>query len=262
MVRYIHQIDPYKHNIVIHTYPNQQDKVYTPLLGNNSLLTGASLQNHWNATHQRTLKWVQESAAAGRPWVVANDEQGNAGLGVPPDPGYDGFDGMAKQPNGEEYNLHDIRKAVLWGNIMAGGAGVEYYFGYQLPQNDLVAEDFRSRDRSWDFCRIAINFFHDNRIPFWNMSNANSLIGNDGNSNGKYCLTDHDNIYLVYLSSGGTTDLDLSSVSGQFSVMWFNPRTGGDTLRGSVRRVQGGEVVSIGMPPSQGDEDWLAIIRK
>ena len=34
---------------------------------------------------------------------------------------------------------------------MAGGAGVEYYFGYSLPENDLLCEDFRSRDRSWDF---------------------------------------------------------------------------------------------------------------
>ena len=26
---------------------------------------------------------------------------------------------------------------------MGGGAGVEYYFGYQLAENDLVAEDWR-----------------------------------------------------------------------------------------------------------------------
>ena len=49
MVRYLHDTDPYRHLIVIHTFPNQQDKVYTPLLGNQSELTGASLQNGWNA---------------------------------------------------------------------------------------------------------------------------------------------------------------------------------------------------------------------
>ena len=42
---------------------------------------------------------------------------------------------------------------------MAGGAGVEYYFGYWLPENDLVAENFRSRDKSWDYGRIALDFF-------------------------------------------------------------------------------------------------------
>jgi len=145
MIRYIHETDPWKHNIVIHTFPNQQDKVYQALLGEQSLLTGASLQNSWSAAHQRTLKWVQESAKAGRPWVVCNDEQNPASDGVPPDPGYRGHDGFAEQA-GRKYDLHDIRKLCLWGTLMAGGAGVEYYFGYRLPENDLVCEDFRSRD--------------------------------------------------------------------------------------------------------------------
>ena len=30
MAKYIKDIDPYDHNIVVHTYPNQQDKVYRP----------------------------------------------------------------------------------------------------------------------------------------------------------------------------------------------------------------------------------------
>ena len=36
-------IDPYDHNIVVHTFPGQQDKVYSALLGDKSLLAGASL---------------------------------------------------------------------------------------------------------------------------------------------------------------------------------------------------------------------------
>jgi len=63
-----------------------QERVYEPLLGDQSALTGASLQNAWNETHERTHKWVTASAAAGRPWVVANDEQGSARTGGPPDP--------------------------------------------------------------------------------------------------------------------------------------------------------------------------------
>ena len=59
---------------------------------------GASLQNDWNEVHARTLKWLAESRKAGRPWVVANDEQGTRRLGVPPDPGYKGFAG--KDPAG------------------------------------------------------------------------------------------------------------------------------------------------------------------
>ena len=73
--------------VFAHTFPDQQDKVYPPLLGDRSQLTGASLQNSWSQAHQRTLKWVTESTQAGKPWVVANDEQNPASMGVPPDPG-------------------------------------------------------------------------------------------------------------------------------------------------------------------------------
>ncbi len=261
MVRYLHDTDPYKHNIVIHTFPDQQDKVYTALLGDQSLLTGASLQNSWNQAHQRTLQWVTESEKSGRLWVVANDEQGPASDGVPADPGYQGNDGTAEL-NGKKYTLHDVRKLCLWGTLMAGGAGVEYYFGYKLPENDLVCEDFRSRDRSWDYCRIALEFFPANKIPFWQMKNADELVGNAQHDNSKFCFAKSGEVYLVYLPDGGTSTLNLSAATGDFKVAWFNPRTGGALAAGSVASVAGGGVVELGMPPAEGTEDWLAVVRR
>ena len=59
------------------------------------------------------------------------------------------------------YDEHAVRRQTLWGTLMGGGAGVEYYFGYQFVENDLVCEDWRSRDRSWDYCRIALEFFEE-----------------------------------------------------------------------------------------------------
>ncbi len=263
MARYIRDTDPYDHPIVVHTYPNRQDQVYTQLLGDQSVLTGASLQNGWHETHVRTLRWVTESARAGRPWVVANDEQGPSNFGVPPDPGYAGFKGKAGERDGTGgYDLNDIRKAVLWGNLMAGGAGVEYYFGYQLPQNDLGCQDFRSRDRSWDYCRIALEFFRDFKIPFWEMANADALTGNTRNDNTRYCLAKSGEVYLVYLPGGGSGELDLGGIRGEFTVRWFNPRKGGPLLRGSVRSVKGGGKILLGEPPSEEREDWLAVVRR
>lgn len=263
MIQYIWEMDPYKHHIVIHTFPNWQDRVYSELLGDKSLLTGASLQNGWREVHQRTLQWVQASAKAGRPWVVANDEQGPADLGVPPDPGYQGFDGVARSgPEDTGYTLHDIRKYTLWGNLMAGGAGVEYYFGYKLPQNDLTCEDYRSRDRSWDYCRIALEFFSRFNIPFWNMTNANALVGNEKNDNTRYCLAAPGEIYVVYLPTGGTCELDLSKASGTFSVRWYDPRRGGDLQEGSVKEVSAGKKVGLGRPPAEENEDWVILVRK
>ncbi|MEM9157756.1 MAG: DUF5060 domain-containing protein [Verrucomicrobiota bacterium] len=261
MAEYILNVDPYDHNIVIHSFPSQQEEVYRRLLGSQSVLTGASLQNSWNAAHRQTLRWVEASRAAGKPWVVANDEQNPAGLGVPPDPGYKGFDGKAGD-KGKTYDLHDIRKYTLWGNLMAGGAGVEYYFGYRMLENDLKAEDFRSRDRSWEYCGIALDFFRDNGIPFHRMRNLNPLIGNDNRNNSKYCLAKEGEIYLIYLPNGGSADLDLSKDESKFSVSWFNPREGGKLQKGSTKSVKGGKKVNLGKPPADPSEDWVVLLRK
>jgi hypothetical protein len=213
MAAYFDETDTYKHNIVMHTFPDQQDKVYTPLLGNNSKLTGLSLQNEWNVVHKRTLKWISESEKAGKPWVIANDEQGPAELGVPPDPGFGNY---AKNKG---YDLHDIRKQVLWGNIMAGGAGVEYYFGNVPPENDMLCENYRSRDKSWDYCRIALDFFKTYKIPFWEMINNNKLINNLDDNKDKFCLAKDGEVYLVYLAYTQVTKLDFSHVQDRKSVV-------------------------------------------
>ena len=257
MAEYFTGHDPYHHNIVLHTFPNEQDKKYTPLLGSGSDLTGVSLQNEWNVVFRQTLKWVAKSDSAGRPWVVANDEQGSAARGVPPDPGYNGFDASKVG-----YTIDDIRKQTLWGNIMAGGAGVEYYFGYRFPENDLLLQDFRSRDKSWDFCRIAVDFLSRYKIPLPDMHNADALIGNTDMNKEKHCLANEGEIYLVYLAYTETTSLDLTGVSGSFSVDWFNPATGGELQKGSVRKVKGGRQVDLGIAPASQYDDWVILVRK
>ncbi|MBL9199752.1 MAG: DUF5060 domain-containing protein [Opitutaceae bacterium] len=257
MAQFIHDTDPYRHLIVIHSFPNQQDEVYQALLGKQSVLTGASTQNSWKAAHQWTLKWVRASAAAGRPWVVCNDEQNPANQGVPPDPGYKGFAGLNAVGRPVGYDLHDIRKHTLWGTFMAGGAGVEYYFGYQLPENDLLLEDFRSRDQSWDYCRIALDFFRGQKIPLDRMTNADELVGNVAQDNSVYCLAQPGALYLVYLPTGGATSLDLTKASGEFSLSWFNPREGG-ALK-AAGKIRGGAAVTLTAP---GADDWLAVVRR
>jgi hypothetical protein len=263
MAMNLRDVDPYGgHHIVVHTFPNAQESIYPALLGDRSPFTGASLQMAWNTVHERTLRWVMASAQSNKPWVVANDEQGPASLGVPPDPGYAGYAGKDAQGRDVGYTLHDIRKHTLWGNLMAGGGGVEYYFGYALPENDLVAENFRSRDKSWEYGRIAIEFFHSQKIPFWEMKSADELVGNDQHDNSRYGFAKANELYLVYLPAGDTTQLDLSNASGQFTVSWFDPRNGGPLKKGSVSTVKAGANVSLGTPPENTTEDWLIVVRR
>ncbi|MEO1235757.1 MAG: DUF5060 domain-containing protein [Planctomycetota bacterium] len=267
MAGFIRETDPYDHLVVVQTFPHQQDKYYRPLLGDPDVLTGVALQNDWDKSHQQTLLWVTESAKAGEPWVVCNDEQNHWRFGTPPDTGYPGYDGNDNDGNPVGYDEHDIRKHTLWGNLMAGGGGVEYYFGWELPQGDLFVDDWRSRANSWTFGRLAVDFFHDHAVPFPAMTNRNDLVGNYGNANGLFCLAPRDRStaapYVVYTADASQeVRLNLAEYrqGHAYSVRWFNPREGGPLVEGSVPEIVAGRVSSLGSPPSDADEDWAILI--
>jgi len=267
MAGFIRQTDPYGHIIVLHTYPNRHDSVYGPLLGDPEVLTGLSIQNSdVSTTHAEAVRWVTRSEESGHPWVVAHDEAGNAATGTPADPGYPGMkEAVAALELDEDSpklpTIDEIRGEVLWGNLMGGGAGVEYYFGYQLPENDLGAQDWRSRELTWDYSRFALAFFHDHEIPFWEMKNADALVGNKLHDNSVYCFAKPGKIYVVYLPAAGSASLDLTGVEGKFKVKWYNPRTGGELLNGSIAEVQGGATVDLGVPPADLEKDWVALLK-
>ncbi|MEM9445873.1 MAG: DUF5060 domain-containing protein [Verrucomicrobiota bacterium] len=246
--QYFYETDPYHHHLVLHTYPNQKNKIYPALVGDASKFTGASLQTNkpnFSMVFRDVKKWVNQSAASGKPWVVACDEPGDAKL--------------ALRPDADKAHSHtDGRKNALWGTIMAGGAGVEFYFGYQAAHSDLSCQDFRSRDRFWDYCRYLLTFFKDNQIPFQDMRNQDSLSSNAKS----WCLAKPDDNYVIYLKEGGTTSLDLSGCQGTYDVKWFDPRNGGSLLEGSVPSIEGGDKRLLGNPPDSLDQDWAILIRK
>jgi|GEM_PF-559798 len=252
MAAYVKAIDPYDHHIVIHSTRTTQNYInrYTGLLGDNSELTGASMQINYDEVHKTTKIWRNNSIQSGKKWVITNDEQAS---GVPPD------NHVPVQERDLDYPQSDIRKYTLWGNLMAGGSGVEYYFGYQWTDcSDLTCQDFSFYDNLWDETRYALTFFRDN-LPFWEMENYNELIGNNNDDNSKYCLAKPNEVYVIYFSDASNTGtIDLSNVTETSNLRWFNPRNG--LFEGNSKELTPSGTTSIGLPPNDVDEDWVALI--
>jgi hypothetical protein len=93
--------DPYQHLVVAHTGANSI--LYEDLL-NYPGFDSPSLQTRPNNVFENTLRWVTESTTSSRMWVVTNDEQNPAKVGVLPD--------------SVDRNHDIIRIDALWGNIM------------------------------------------------------------------------------------------------------------------------------------------------
>jgi CubicO group peptidase (beta-lactamase class C family) len=241
-------LDPYRHLIVIHNdhwHPKNVRETFDPLLGF-APITGTALQDfHWNDVYSHVRHYVRASAAAGHPWVVAADELGGAPLGTLPD---------ADDP------AHDRPRVFgLWGTLMAGGAGVEWYFGWQnnSPHSDLSVEDWRTRERMYRQTRLALEFFH-RHLPFDRMQPMDGIAVGHGVS----CLAAPGEVYLFHLPNGGATRFDLGHDPGLYEVRWFDPRQGGDLREGSVRRVRGPGIAWTGEPPSDADRDWAVLVRR
>ena len=211
VAEYIKDLDPYQHHRVIHTFPDKDDR-YGELIGDQSVLTGASLQlsdPEFLDVHARVLKWRMKSDSTGKRWALSVDEPGKAQIALLPD---------------DEDKDHDLaRSNALWGTLMAGGYGVEWYFGYASPNSDLTCQDFRSRDLFWDQNRHARTFFEDH-LPFWDMTSKDELTSDDGS----YCFAIKNEVYAIYLHPNvTTTSLDLGNSGKVYSVQWYDPREGG-----------------------------------
>ena len=249
MADYIKNSDPYKHPVVMHTHADagNKDKLLKPLLGTKSI-DGLSLQvAKPDAVHGEIQRWFDLSTKANHRWLIGMDEIGSWKHGVVPDDEGDG---------------HDIlRRKVLWGSLMTGAAGVEWYFGAKHPHNDLTSEDWRQRDRMWELTTIARTFF-ETHLPWWDMKSADELLSSE---DGCYCFAKPGEVYVVYMPTPQKVTLDLRAESGQWSVHWFNPLNGGELLAGTPSTTKPTESFSLGDPPNVdagSGQDWVALVRR
>ena len=245
MFRYFEENDPYHNPVVVHTHAwnGARDPVIEPLLGEANL-DGLALQEGTPAkVHAVTKQWITASADTERPWVVSLDEVGPHYRGAMPD---------EVDPN------HDtLRHEVLWGNLMAGGGGVEWYFGYRHANDDLGLETWRTRANLWAQTRHALAFFRDH-LPFWEMQPADELVVDSA-----YCLAKPGEVYAVYLPPNGKATLDVGANEATYTVHWYDPKQGGALQTGDQPQVTGSGKVSLGNPPGgDASQDWVILVQR
>lgn len=230
--------------VVVHTYPGQYERIYGPLVGFDDI-DGLSLQmGDPKKAHAETLKWIRKSREAKEPWFVCVDEIGPADTGVVPD----------SDPNAAAN--HKLAREVLWGNLLAGGSGVEWYFGYKYANNDLNCEDFRSREEVWRFTKAAIDFMHAH-LPFDEMEPADELV----RAEGAFCLAKAGEVYAVYLPTA-KVPAEMKLAEGEYEIRWFDPVEGGELRSGTADRVEGSERAFLGEPPGKLGQDWIVLVRR
>ena len=239
IARWIRGLDVYKHPITVHTHNNRQLEFYNGILGDEAF-EATSIQGNVRNYNRDAIVLRRKSADAGRPWVIFGDEQ-------PPD-----WQGV--MPDSEDPNHDEPRTQALWGNLMGGGAGVEWYFGWKFPHMDINCEDFRSRDRMWDQTRFALDFFR-RHLPFWEMEPDNDRVTGAKDAR---LLARGDEVIAVYLPSGGEASVRLGS--GAYDARWYNPRSGGELQPGMT--LEGPGLKSLGRPPADADKDWAVLLRR
>ncbi|MEM8724099.1 MAG: DUF5060 domain-containing protein [Pseudomonadota bacterium] len=218
MARYIERLDPYGHPILLHTHSEAADKdtIIAPQLGNRDI-AGLSFQVSQRKTvNAEVRKWHELSRKAGHIWPIAMDEIGPWQVGARADrddPGHD-----------------SLRRHALWGALLAGGAGVEWYFGAEQDGNDLTTEDWRSREELWKQTRIALDFFEQN-LRYWKMEPCPGEA---------YCLTSDGDTYAIYLSADTPSPSPVTIAPGRYRQRLFDPKTGAfDTSESEIEITDG-----------------------
>ncbi|WP_370979072.1 DUF5060 domain-containing protein [Agaribacterium sp. ZY112] len=245
---YIRALDPYKHAIFMHTYPGEHDR-YEALLGHETIdgptfQFGGIPESASGGVYGKVLEWAQKSADAGNPWVITMTEASG---------------GQAPTPNTSVTKRQ--RVYWMWANIMAGGAGFEWYLKNNGSGHayDLAVEDLREFDAHWQQSGHVATFFRDVvqgglNIDLQAMQASNELTSTTDD----WVLANEGEAYLIYLRNGGATNLSLPD-NASYKRLWFNPRTG-ETHNDTD--IQGPGAINLGAPPSESSSDWVLLVYK
>lgn len=164
-------------------------------------------------------------------------------------------------------NANLQRKQKLWPTYLSGGQ-IEF-----ILEGFLEVDSFKKpeSDALWDYIWYARSFMQEH-LPFYEMEPMDELVSNestltvgegDGVTSelGAQVFAKPGDVYAIYFAVAQSTGtIDLTSLSGQATLQWYNPRTG--EFVGEPKQITAGGNHMIGSPPSSPDEDWVVLIQK
>jgi len=185
-----------------------------------------------------SIELREASASAGKPWVIQFSEHHM------PDP----VRNMRK-------GLLQIFRQSAWGTFLGGGASVEWL----LAEDDFYLTSYRPYEALMKQTALARDFMLE-YLPFWKMEPGNHLI-RPGEG---FCFHSKGEVYAAYFNMAVDQTLDLRSAKGEYNILWYNPKTGGELLKGTIDKVSGDSVVSLGQPIDGPGSytDWVVLVRR
>ena len=247
---YVRAIDPYDHPIAVHSAGHPVEELRFTFGGEAFSLT--SVQCNQRRVDQIVEDFRRETAAAGRPLPVSMDE-------FTVDAGQDKSHIPVDDADGH-------RRQKLWPTYLSGGM-IEF-----ILEGLLDVDSFKTpaRDTLWQQVWHARKFVEEN-LPFWEMEPADDLVTGEGTIRvglgegnsfqlGAQIFAKPGEVYAVYLPTASATgEIDLTTAPGEFSLRWYNPRTG--EFAGDPKPLTGGARVALGPPPADPEQDWTALIK-
>ena len=232
--QYIIDVDPYDHPVTVHNEGRDPEPEWLPFLGDTRISATSFQFYQGNAKWgERVEKWRRLTEVAGRPLPIYLDEF------------------MPLNPE----NQVQVRKEMLWPTYLSGGS-LEY-----IMEGFRSIESFKPVEKMWQWTWYARRFMQEN-LPFWEMEPDDmSLLNGTKDLGGPQVFALYGEIYAIYLPVAQPSgELTMWDVIGTFEQQWYNPRTG--RFEGSPRRFQPEEMVPLGPPPRDPQEDWVILIKR
>ncbi|MEN0019264.1 MAG: PA14 domain-containing protein [Planctomycetota bacterium] len=239
--RSLKALDPYGTPVTVHNAgnpANTNNGPWAPFIGQPDIdvtsLQDARRADGWG---QIVTDYRDASAAAGKPIPVMIDEPAS--------------------PTRDVADFDDFRKRVIYDVLFAGGGG-EWF----INNLDQSLEDFREFEKIWTEAATAREFIEANLPPSGFEPARDLVTGEAGTFGGAELLrstTGNATFAIYFPDASDTGELNLAASPGVHRLRWFNPRSG--TYAGPMISIDGGGMAALPSPPSDADEDWVAIVR-